>query len=296
MLGIPAERDPAHQRQDRRGRGRAARRRRRAHPAAGRRRRRPAPGPHLRLALRPVPRRRQLGPGHERPPRAPARGCASCRPGTVTRPTRSACALPGAHARGRARPGRGRLPHRRHQGRGRGPLRRDGHRAAGPPAATRSRATATPSRWCSAACTRSTATTSPTSARPREAAAQRLQLSPTSPRRRAPSGFGFRCGFLGLLHMEIVRERLEREFDLALIATAPSVEYRVHRTDGDDGRRRQPGRHAAGARRSTHIEEPYLSATILTPDRRTRARSWSCARAAAARCRSSSTSRPSGSS
>ena len=71
-------------------------------------------------------------------------------------------------------------------------------------------------------------------------------------------GFGFRCGFLGLLHMEIVKERLEREFDLALIATAPSVEYRVHRTDGDGRRRRQPGRPAASRRAIDFIEEPYF--------------------------------------
>ena len=71
-------------------------------------------------------------------------------------------------------------------------------------------------------------------------------------------GFGFRCGFLGLLHMEIVRERLEREFDLALIATAPSVEYRVHRTDGDGRRRRQPGRAARCRRSIDYIEEPYF--------------------------------------
>jgi GTP-binding protein LepA len=77
-------------------------------------------------------------------------------------------------------------------------------------------------------------------------------------------GFGFRCGFLGLLHMEIVRERLEREFRLALIATAPSVEYRVLRTDGTTEVIDNPADMPA-AQEITDIEEPYLSATILTP-------------------------------
>jgi GTP-binding protein LepA len=77
-------------------------------------------------------------------------------------------------------------------------------------------------------------------------------------------GFGFRCGFLGLLHMEIVRERLEREFGLALIATAPSVEYRVLRTDGTTEVIDNPADMPA-AQEIAAIEEPFLRATILTP-------------------------------
>jgi GTP-binding protein LepA len=77
-------------------------------------------------------------------------------------------------------------------------------------------------------------------------------------------GFGFRCGFLGLLHMEIVRERLEREFGLALIATAPSVEYRVLRTDGGTEVIDNPSA-MPPAQEIEAIEEPFLQATVLTP-------------------------------
>jgi GTP-binding protein LepA len=77
-------------------------------------------------------------------------------------------------------------------------------------------------------------------------------------------GFGFRCGFLGLLHMEIVRERLEREFNLSLIATAPSVEYRAYLTDGTMVEVHNPSEMPAPQKLES-IEEPYLQATILAP-------------------------------
>jgi GTP-binding protein LepA len=77
-------------------------------------------------------------------------------------------------------------------------------------------------------------------------------------------GFGFRCGFLGLLHMEIVRERLEREFDLSLIATAPSVEYRAHLTNGDVIEVDNPSA-MPEPQKIDFIEEPFFTATVLSP-------------------------------
>src|SRR5215475_4418888 len=85
------------------------------------------------------------------------------------------------------------------------------------------------------------------------------------PETSAALGFGFRCGFLGLLHLEIIQERLEREFNLDLITTAPSVVYRVHLTNGEVKELHNPA-DMPDETRIDHIEEPWIKATIIVPD------------------------------
>jgi GTP-binding protein LepA len=81
----------------------------------------------------------------------------------------------------------------------------------------------------------------------------------------AALGFGFRCGFLGLLHLEIIQERLEREFNLDLIATAPSVIYRIGLTNKEEIELHNPA-DMPDVVKITYIKEPWIKATILTPD------------------------------
>lgn len=97
----------------------------------------------------------------------------------------------------------------------------------------------------------------------------RLALNDSSlhyePESSAALGFGYRCGCLGLLHLEIVQERLEREFDLDLITTAPSVVYRIHMNDGTVTELHNPADYP-DVMKIDHIEEPWIKATIMVPD------------------------------
>jgi GTP-binding protein LepA len=86
-----------------------------------------------------------------------------------------------------------------------------------------------------------------------------------TPETSAALGFGFRCGFLGLLHLEIVQERLEREFDLDLITTAPSVVYKIHMTDGSVKELHNPADMPEPVK-IVSMDEPWIKATILVPD------------------------------
>ena len=99
-------------------------------------------------------------------------------------------------------------------------------------------------------------------------ALEKLRLNDASffyePETSAALGFGFRCGFLGLLHMEIVQERLEREYDMDLVTTAPGVLYRVTTTDGEVQEIDSPAK-LPDAGRITKLEEPVITAMILTP-------------------------------
>ena len=151
---------------------------------------------------------------------------------------------PKMHGRRQPRPRRDRLHHRADQAGGRHPRRRHHHRgrAARTAAALPGFKPAQPVVFCGLF---------PVDAAQFEdlrAAMGRLRLNDASfsyeMETSAALGFGFRCGFLGLLHLEIIQERLEREFNLDLIATAPSVVYQIHLRDGEVDRAAQPGRPA----------------------------------------------------
>jgi GTP-binding protein LepA len=259
MLGIPADGDPAHQRQDRRGRRPSCSTPSSSGSRPEGRPRRAAAGAHLRLPVRPVPRRRVVGAGHERPRCAPARSSGSCRPATYEAdevgvrpeptpvnelgPGEVGYLIAGIKDVAEARSG-------------------ETVTTARNPAPSRSTATATPSRWCSAASTRSTATSSRPARRARQAEAQRRQLHLRARdvgrarlrlplRLPRPAAHGDRAG----APRARVRPRPHRH--------APSVEYQVHQDRRQVVEVDNPPR--CPDDRDRHIEEPGSTWSILTP-------------------------------
>ena len=99
-------------------------------------------------------------------------------------------------------------------------------------------------------------------------ALEKLQLNDASlmfePETSAALGFGFRCGFLGLLHMDVIKERLEREYNLTLLTTAPNVIYEVFKTNGEVEMVDNPSLFPPQTV-IDHVEEPYVNATIIVP-------------------------------
>ena len=147
-----------------------------------------------------------------------------------------------------------------------GAARRSGAGGAVPPARRPRRCPATgrSSRWCSAGCSRSTPTDYPDL----RDALEKLVLNDAAlswePETSDALGFGFRCGFLGLLHMDIVRERLEREYDLELLATMPSVEFDVTLTNGEELEVHNPS-DMPDPGTIAEIREPFITASVIAP-------------------------------
>ena len=166
---------------------------------------------------------------------------------------------PGARGR-RGRVHRGQPARRARRTGGRHDPRR---RTSGP--ASSCRAIATSSRWCSPGSTRPTPTSTRACATRWRSSCSTTRACTTSPRSSTALGFGFRCGFLGLLHMEIVQERLEREFNLDLITTVPTVELprvpdrRRHAPAGE------PDANLPDPAEIDRIDEPYVKARIMAP-------------------------------
>ncbi len=234
---------------------------RRADPAAERRPRSPGPRAHLRLVLRPVPRRRRLRPRRRRPlpdaRRSPGHGARhAVRSGGARVP------LARAPPRSGARGGRGRLRDHRPQGRLEAARRRHAHERESRPRPSRCPGYKDVKPMVFAGLFPTDSDEYPEL----RDALERLKLNDAAlfyePETSQALGFGFRCGFLGLLHMEIVRERLEREFDLDLIVTAPNVAYRVQARNGDWVEVHNPADMPAEIEAA---EEPYIRASVIVP-------------------------------
>jgi GTP-binding protein LepA len=181
----------------------------------------------------------------------------------ITRSSRSACFSPKAVPVEQLGPGRGRLYRVRHQGRGRRADWRHRHRNRAADRAAVPRVQGTEADGLR----RLYPVESHQYAELRESL-EKLRLNDASfffePKPSVALGFGFRCGFLGLLHMEIVQERLEREFNMDLVTTAPGVLYRVTRTDGEVIEIDSPAK-LPETGHIDRIEEPVITAMILTP-------------------------------